>query len=178
MLIFLKFENVWKAHSISFIYLEKNVERRHTIFRKYDARCIINPKPLHVGIQGNELADTLAKEATTDQDIPICYDKIPKSVFKSELERISVENWQKIWNQTTKVNITKAFFPRVEERLNMKLHTNQALTTILTGHGNIKALSVPLQNNWFTYMPLRQGRPTHWPLYIRMWTVKATKWYV
>ena len=37
----------------------------------------------HVGIQGNELADTLAKETTTDQDIPICYDKIPKSVFKS-----------------------------------------------------------------------------------------------
>jgi hypothetical protein len=39
----------------------------------------------------------------------------------------------------TKGTITKAFFPTVEERLNMKLHTNQALTTILTGHGNIKA---------------------------------------
>ena len=90
-------------------------------------------------IQGNELADTLAKEATTDQDIPICYDKIPRSVYKSELERISVEKWLKIWNQTTKGSITKAFFPRVEERLNMKPYTNQALTTILTGHGNIKA---------------------------------------
>jgi len=47
---------------------------------------------------------------------------IPKTVFKSELERISVEKWQKIWNQTTKGSITKAFFPRVEERLNMKLY--------------------------------------------------------
>jgi hypothetical protein len=93
----------------------------------------------HVAIQGNELADTLAKEATTDQDIPICYDKIPKSVFKGELERISVEKWQKTWNETTKGSINKAFFPRVEERLSMKLYTNQALTTILTGHGNIKA---------------------------------------
>jgi len=63
----------------------------------------------------------------------------PKSVFKSELERNSVEKLQKIWNQTTKGSITKAFFPRVEERLSMKLYTNQALTTILTGHGNIKA---------------------------------------
>jgi hypothetical protein len=41
--------------------------------------------------------------------------------------------------QTTKGTITKAFFPRVEERLNMKLYTNQALTTILAGQGNIKA---------------------------------------
>jgi hypothetical protein len=93
----------------------------------------------HVGIQGNELADTLAKEATTDRDISICYDKIPKCVFKSELERISVEKWQKNCNQTTKGSITKNFFPRFEERLNRKLHTTQTLTTILTGHGNIKA---------------------------------------
>ena len=62
-----------------------------------------------------------------------------KSVFKSELERNSVKKWQKIWNQTTKGSITKAFFSRVEERLSMKLYTNQALTTILMGHGNIKA---------------------------------------
>ena len=93
----------------------------------------------HVGIRGNELADTLAKEAAADQDIPVCYDKIPKSVVKSELESISVEKWQKNWRQTTKGTITKAFFPRVEERLSRKLYTNQALTTILTGHGNFKA---------------------------------------
>ena len=74
-------------------------------------------------IQLNELADTLAIEATTDQDIPICYDKIPKSVFKSELERNSVEKWQKFWNQSTEGSITKAFFPRVEESLSMKLYT-------------------------------------------------------
>jgi hypothetical protein len=29
--------------------------------------------------------------------------------------------------------------PKLEERLNRKLHTTQALTIILTGHGNIKA---------------------------------------
>jgi hypothetical protein len=83
--------------------------------------------------------DTLAKEATSDRDISICYDKIPKCVFKNELECISVEKWQKNWNQTTKGSITKNFFPRIEERLNRELHTTQALTTILTGHGNIKA---------------------------------------
>jgi hypothetical protein len=78
-------------------------------------------------------------ETATDQDIPVCYNNIPKRVVKSELAHNSVEKWQKHWHQTTKGKITKAFFPRVEERLSRKLHTNQALTTILTGHGNIKA---------------------------------------
>ena len=93
----------------------------------------------HAGIQGNELADTLAKEATTSMDIPVCYDKIPKSVVKRELECASVDKWQSIWNQTTKGNITKDYFPIVTERLNMKISTNQYLTTMMMGHGNIKA---------------------------------------
>ena len=38
----------------------------------------------HAGIQGNELADTLAKEAAKNFDIAICYNKIPKSVVKTK----------------------------------------------------------------------------------------------
>jgi hypothetical protein len=34
---------------------------------------------------------------------------------------------------------TKEYFPIVAERLNMKISTNQHLTTMLTGHGNIKS---------------------------------------
>jgi ribonuclease HI len=41
----------------------------------------------HAGIQGNELADTLAKEAVTNADIAICYNKVPKSVVKREIEK-------------------------------------------------------------------------------------------
>jgi ribonuclease HI len=49
----------------------------------------------HVGIQGNELVDTLAKEAATKADIIECYKKVPKSVVISELGEISVEKWQR-----------------------------------------------------------------------------------
>jgi ribonuclease HI len=45
----------------------------------------------HVGIQGNELADTLTKEAATIADLIESYKKVPKSVVMSELREISVE---------------------------------------------------------------------------------------
>jgi hypothetical protein len=57
---------------------------------------------------------------------------------KREIERTIVEKWQSVWNRTTKINTTKEYFPIVAERLNMKISTNQYLTTMLAGHGNIK----------------------------------------
>ena len=55
----------------------------------------------HVGIQGNALADTLAKEAATNADIIECYKILPKSVVLRELGGIIVEKWQREWDQTT-----------------------------------------------------------------------------
>jgi hypothetical protein len=56
----------------------------------------------HVGIQGNELADTLAKEATLNTDITECYYKVPKNAVKSELNAASVAKWQREWHLTTR----------------------------------------------------------------------------
>jgi len=38
----------------------------------------------HVGIQGNELADRLAKKAATDDKGEIVYDKIPRETIITE----------------------------------------------------------------------------------------------
>jgi ribonuclease HI len=39
----------------------------------------------HAGIQGNELADKLAKHAAGDLDTSVSYNQVPKSVVKREL---------------------------------------------------------------------------------------------
>jgi hypothetical protein len=75
----------------------------------------------HAGIQGNKLADRLAKKAATNADIAICYNKISKCVVKREIERTSVERWQSNRIRTTKGNTTREYFPIVEDRLNMKI---------------------------------------------------------
>jgi len=41
----------------------------------------------HVGIKGNELADTLSKKATTNETITESYRRIPKSEVLSELKK-------------------------------------------------------------------------------------------
>jgi hypothetical protein len=49
-----------------------------------------------------------------------------------------VETWQREWDKKSKGKITKDYFPKVAERLHIKIHTIQKFTTMVTGHGNIK----------------------------------------
>jgi len=93
----------------------------------------------HVGIQGTELADTLAKEAATNADIIECYKKAPKGVVISELGEMSVEKWQREWDQITKGEITKEYFAVVADRLNMKINITHNFTSMVTGHGNVRS---------------------------------------
>ncbi|GBN20239.1 hypothetical protein AVEN_46233-1 [Araneus ventricosus] len=50
----------------------------------------------HIGIKGSEIADTLAKEATTD-GIPASL-PFPKSFLKKELLQLSLSRWQAEWD--------------------------------------------------------------------------------
>jgi len=84
------------------------------------------------------MADQQAKEAARNKSIKECYNKIPKSVVMSELKEQSVRQWQREWVETTKGAITKAFFPRIEDRIKLRLNTTPNYTTIVIGHGNIK----------------------------------------
>ena len=63
------------------------------------------------------MADQLAKEAAGSRNIDECYARKPKSAVMSDLSEQSVEQWER----STKGAITKSFFPRIADRLKLKI---------------------------------------------------------
>jgi len=68
----------------------EEIRTKLTEMEKINWKIQLSCVKAHVGIQGNELADTFAKEAATNADIIECYKKVPKSVVISELGEVSV----------------------------------------------------------------------------------------
>jgi ribonuclease HI len=69
----------------------------------------------HAGHIGNELADKLAKDATSNSET--CYNKIPKSEIEHQEREKSTDKWQQQWNSTSKGLLTEEFFPNVRNRM-------------------------------------------------------------
>jgi ribonuclease HI len=92
----------------------------------------------HAGHRGNELADQLAKEAASSRTIAECNTRIPKSAVLSDLNEQSINQQQKEWERLSKGAITKSFFPKITDRLKLKINVTPNFTAIVTGHGNIK----------------------------------------
>jgi len=93
----------------------------------------------HTGHRGNETADQLAKEAANNKNIEESYTKIPKSAIPNELKENSIKQWQSECENATKGETAKLFFPKVEDRLEIRINTTPKFTTITTGNGNIKS---------------------------------------
>lgn len=93
----------------------------------------------HVGNPGNELADKMAKEAASDEELLQVYIKVPKSTIKTEIQETGYQQWQSRWNTTKNGGICKAFFPSIKDRLKKRLPITPNFTAIVSGHGKTKA---------------------------------------
>jgi ribonuclease HI len=57
----------------------------------------------HIGIEGNELADKLAKEAAeADGELNIVYNRLPITTIATELKKEGIIKWQRQWESTEK----------------------------------------------------------------------------
>jgi len=92
----------------------------------------------HVGLHGNELADRLTKETACSTEIPVVFDRIPKSTLYSELEEEATQKWQEEWEQCKKAAVTNQFFPTVRDRINLSLNVNPKFTAMITGYGKTR----------------------------------------
>jgi hypothetical protein len=117
----------------------EDIRRKWYELKKAGWQIAIRWVNAHAGTRGNETADSLAKKATMKGKIPESYTKISKRVVLRQLEEESVRKWLESWTQTTKGSITKDYFPDIEGRLRRKLTPTGNITTILTGHRNIRA---------------------------------------
>jgi hypothetical protein len=109
-------------------------------------------------IYGNEIADRLAKEAT--QKFYVTYSRIPRSPIKKDTRKESIRKWQRQWEETKKGAITKEFFPSVGRRLAVNLTLSPKVTTIMTGHGNIRSYLHQLKIIGSPECPCKHGTQT------------------
>ena len=89
----------------------------------------------HVAIQGNEMADRLAKEAATDDIGEFVYVKIPRHTLITEGKEKEIRKWQEQWTSCTKVAVSKLFFPHTKERMKTTIPISAEFTAMVTGHG-------------------------------------------
>jgi hypothetical protein len=67
---------------------------------------------VHIGIEGNEAANRLTKEAAQDEeDQSIVFDRIPFTSFASEINRRGLKQWQRQWNSSEKGSRVSIFLP-------------------------------------------------------------------
>jgi ribonuclease HI len=94
---------------------------------------------VHIRIEGNETADKLAKEtAKEDENLHEVYSRVPITAVASDITKKGLEQWQQQWDTTVKGAECRSFFPRLEQRLKMRIPLTPKFTALVTGHGKTK----------------------------------------
>ncbi|GBN96432.1 Putative protein in type-1 retrotransposable element R1DM [Araneus ventricosus] len=119
------------------IIASANPRTPNSIARNINAILIQHPNiqltwiKAHVGYEGNEYADSLAKQATESNDNTQIID-IPKSHIKNLLKNSMLQAWQTEWTEGTTGRIVHDVIPEVKQRLTQWRREDYIF---FTGHG-------------------------------------------
>ena len=94
--------------------------------------------PSHIGIEGNELADSLAKEALELEIDNRIKPKLPFSDFRPKVNELALSRWKSEWNQEKENKLYKIkpnLKPRTSPHLSRK--EDVVLTRLKIGHTKI-----------------------------------------
>ncbi|GBP74830.1 hypothetical protein EVAR_55100_1 [Eumeta japonica] len=91
----------------------------------------------YAGLAGNERADELTRRVALTKKMAADYDKFPLSYAKKVIRAANLEEWQERYAEGSTGEITKCFFPRVEQayRVLRKIEMTSQIALTLTGHG-------------------------------------------
>ncbi|GBP60538.1 Retrovirus-related Pol polyprotein from type-1 retrotransposable element R1 3 [Eumeta japonica] len=91
----------------------------------------------HARIVGNEHADELARSTALTKKTAVEYDRYPLLHAKKVIRAASLEEWQQRYAEGSTGEITKRFFPRVEQayRVLRDIDMTYQVVQTLTGHG-------------------------------------------
>ncbi|GJQ77957.1 hypothetical protein Trydic_g2318 [Trypoxylus dichotomus] len=95
----------------------------------------------HVGTQGNERADELAKEAAADADdgTLLAYAFASEKTVKSAIAKESQREWQTRWENAANGRWTKRFIGDANKFGKLRVALSYQATQLVTGHGNFGA---------------------------------------
>ena len=120
-------------------YLIEEIRKKMTTLEQAHWNIEISWVKAHIGIMGNELADRLAKTAANDNDNEIIFSRLPIGTIINKIKEKTMQKWQKEWEECSKAEITKKFFPKIQDRQKLRIEIFPVFTAMVTGHGKTRA---------------------------------------
>ncbi|XP_045532182.1 uncharacterized protein LOC123719858 [Pieris brassicae] len=112
--------------------------RRHLVESRRNGQNIkLHWVKAHVGTEGNERADELARAAADTSKVKAVHVEYPLSHIKKEVRRKTLEEWDRRYREGVNGGTTKLFFSNITEaHKNIRERRfSPEMTQVLTGHG-------------------------------------------
>ncbi|XP_045450167.1 uncharacterized protein LOC123658921 [Melitaea cinxia] len=135
------------SDSLSALLTLKNPKALHPLAveaREHLRRALLQDKHIELfwikvraGLEGNERADHLAKEAPLKSKRAFDYDSCPVSFIKRSIRMQSLDEWNQRYRAGETAGVTRVFFPdaTAAHRIIGKIKVDRFVTQVLTGHG-------------------------------------------